>query len=164
MYEALKAAGVPGVPDVINHGFIMDNFFGYRAELLLLEDCGVPIGAYFANTGRTTRSRSAHEGELAEYTKLVATTLVHAYDSGILHRDITYGDITIKNKRAYLIDWGYVRFLPWARTGELAQRWGFGDTNVTQNENEHDSITGTPLFMSVQILRGATKRGIMHNL
>ncbi|KAJ2801780.1 hypothetical protein H4R20_003540 [Coemansia guatemalensis] len=164
MYEALQAAGVPGVPNVISHGFISDDLFGYRVELLLLEDCGIPIGAYFAESGSDTKSRSEREGELAEYTKQIATTLVRAYDSGILHRDISYGNITIKNKRAYLIDWGYAKFLPWAHTGELAQRWGFGDTNVTQNENEHDSITGTPLFMSVQILLGATERSIMHDL
>ncbi|KAJ2082399.1 hypothetical protein H4R24_001635 [Coemansia sp. RSA 988] len=164
MYEALQAAGVPGVPNIIDHGFIMDNSFGYRIELLLLEDCGIPIGTYFAKPGRATDPRSARENELAEYTKQVATTLVRAHDSGILHRDISYGNITIKNKRAYLIDWGYAKFLPWANTGDLAQRWGFGDTNITQNENEHDSITGTPLFMSVQILLGATERSIMHDL
>ncbi|PIA12462.1 hypothetical protein COEREDRAFT_12822 [Coemansia reversa NRRL 1564] len=164
MYEALQAAGIPGVPNVIDHGFIRDNLFGYRVELLLLEDCGVPIDTYFAKPKRSANSRSEHEQELAEYTKQVATTLVHAYDNGILHRDISYGNITIKNKRAYVIDWGYAKFLPWACTDVLAQRWGFAGANVAQKENEHDSLTGTPLFMSVQILLGATQRGIMHDL
>ncbi|KAJ2607138.1 hypothetical protein H4S08_004922, partial [Coemansia sp. RSA 1365] len=64
----------------------------------------------------------------------------------------------------YMIDWVYVKFLPWACTDVLAQRWGFAGANVAQKENEHDSLTGTPLFMSVQILLGATQRGIMHDL
>ncbi|KAJ2804489.1 hypothetical protein H4R20_002486 [Coemansia guatemalensis] len=163
MYEALKTAGVPGVPEVIDHSFILDDFFGYRAELLLMEDCGVPIGTYFAEPGRFINCRSKREVELAEYTKQVTTSLVRAYDSGILHRDISYGNITIKKKRAYLIDWGYAKFLPWASTGDLTCRWGFGD-DIVQHEDMNDSFIGTPLFMSVQILLGATERSIMHDL
>ncbi|KAJ2622419.1 hypothetical protein GGI26_003282 [Coemansia sp. RSA 1358] len=162
VYEALHAANIPNVPEVHEHGFIKGDFLGYRMEFIVLADCGDPISVYFAQS--CTEKRPAfYAAQLAQHTKSIANTLVHAYKAGILHRDVSVGNITVSGNRVYMIDWGYAKFLPWACIDEIATKWNFDKNEVLLNETQHNSITGTPIFMSIQTLLGSNMRDITHD-
>ncbi|KAJ1983912.1 hypothetical protein EDC05_006597, partial [Coemansia umbellata] len=162
VYEALHAANIPNVPEVHEHGFIKGDFLGYRMEFIVLADCGDPISVYFAQS--CTEKRPAfYAAQLAQHTKSIANTLVHAYKAGILHRDVSVGNITVSGNRVYMIDWGYAKFLPWACIDEIATKWNFDKNEVLLNETQHNSMTGTPIFMSIQTLLGSNMRDITHD-
>ncbi|KAI9500048.1 hypothetical protein BX070DRAFT_255404 [Coemansia spiralis] len=127
---------VTGVPEVLYYGTLKADFFGYRMEILLLEDCGTPIIDHLDNIS-TPQNFMKCANKLAKCAKEATSTLVHAYDAGILHRDISAGNINDVD-----ID------MP----------------NILQNEDEHGRFTGTPLYMSIQILRGFNMRGVTHDI
>ncbi|KAJ2675028.1 hypothetical protein GGI25_004176 [Coemansia spiralis] len=124
-YSTLRKNGVTGVPEVLYYGTLKADFFGYRMEILLLEDCGTPIIDHLDNIS-TPQNFMKCANKLAKCAKEAASTLVHAYDAA--------DDVDID--------------MP----------------NILQNEDEHGRFTGTPLYMSIQILRGFNIRGVTHDI
>ncbi|KAJ1996090.1 hypothetical protein EDC05_000459 [Coemansia umbellata] len=115
----------------------------------MASDCGYPIIDYFAELARKENLEKCAE-KLADYTKQVANTLVHAYGAGILHRDISAGNserqrgVYKANKQVDDIDTD--RF------------------NILKSENEYDQFTGIPLYMSIRKLRGSSMRDVIHDI
>ncbi|KAJ2355758.1 hypothetical protein GGF43_002496 [Coemansia sp. RSA 2618] len=162
VYELLEEAAIPGIPNVAIQGFIRDNAFGYRVELILLEDCGVPIDQHFASRNRIGRAEV--ERQIGEFISQVAETLVFAFAAGILHRDLSLGNIIVKDGKAYLIDWGCSKLLPTANTADVVQKWKLDREQVIANKDKHDRLIGTPLFMAIQVLLGGTNRSLIHDM
>ncbi|KAJ2556492.1 hypothetical protein EV175_001965, partial [Coemansia sp. RSA 1933] len=162
-YEVLHRDHVSGIPRVCMQGFVKSDFFGYRMELVLLEDCGSPIDESFSNLAQKRDFESA-TSLLSQYIKGVAKTLVSAYDAGVLHRDVSTGNITVSGTQAYLIDWGYSKFLDWANVDDIAEKWDFKKDEVLKNESAHDHMIGTPLFMSIQTLLESDMRSVIHDI
>ncbi|KAJ2543741.1 hypothetical protein GGF49_001823 [Coemansia sp. RSA 1853] len=126
---------------IYSSGILVKNFFGYRLEYLLMEDC-------------------------ADVINRTVSCLVEAAKAGVLHRDISAGNITICNGQVRVIDWGYAKLTqPDApEIKDIADEWGFDLGNVTKNEIIHDGMTGTPLFMSIRVLLGRSTRSVIDDI
>ncbi|KAJ2701196.1 hypothetical protein H4R19_005427, partial [Coemansia spiralis] len=95
-------------------------------------------------------------------------TLVMAQSIGVLHRDISAGNITTLDNQASIIDWGFAKLIPREIVGtnldELARAWDFDGQQVLQNEDEHDGLIGTGDYMSIPVLIGARNRGVVKDM
>lgn len=162
VYDGLKKFNVEGTPKVYDSGIIEQDIFGYRVEYLILEDCGPTIDKYLE--GLADKPDACAQAQ--EFLSQVASCLVEASYYGILHRDVSIGNIAIKNGKEKLIDWGLGKFLEvcLAKYPGLADKWKF-DTNLPEtNQNIYDHLTGTPLFMSIRILFGANTRDVIDDI
>ncbi|KAJ2484890.1 hypothetical protein IWW37_006083, partial [Coemansia sp. RSA 2050] len=167
VYRVLEDGSVPSTPTVYASGVLVDDFCGYRLEYLVMEHCGKPIVDYL----QATRSDWASEANVADTVTMcvqsVAQTLVAAFRSNVLHRDISAGNITVKGGRVYVIDWGCAKLTEKPsdeQAADMLSRWGFDSSNVVQKESEKDSFTGTPLYMSIQMLFNVRRRGIVNDI
>ncbi|KAJ2894403.1 hypothetical protein IWW38_002593, partial [Coemansia aciculifera] len=100
VYRVLEEHGVPNIPKIFASGILIENFDGYRLEFLVMRNCGTPI----------VKLNNAVDG-VGSHIKHVASTLTEALAAGILHRDISAGNITIDDGMAYVIDWGCAKLL-----------------------------------------------------
>ncbi|KAJ2630198.1 hypothetical protein H4R22_002839 [Coemansia sp. RSA 1290] len=164
VYDALTRAKVEHIPNVIDSGLICEDSFGYRVEFLLIQDCGVSLAQYLKR-----RSSNSIEDQCNTVTSAmldVTTCLKQAWAAGIIHRDISAGNIAIRNGCTTVIDWGYAKIIDTGSglISDLAEKWRFDVDQVVDNEDTHDPITGTPLYMSIPVLVGATKRSVVDDI
>ncbi|KAI9499762.1 kinase-like domain-containing protein [Coemansia spiralis] len=170
VYAIIHESKVPSIPAVYDSGILKENVFGYRLEYLVMEDCGKPI-VDFAKMGYG-RGRSLRGANLVStHVSQASTCLASAYTAGVLHRDISSGNITIDEpKNARIIDWGFAKVFKaqsadvWEKTRTTLEKWYLDPELVVSNENHYDRFTGTPLYMSIQMLLGSSKRGLIHDL
>ncbi|PIA12488.1 hypothetical protein COEREDRAFT_18047 [Coemansia reversa NRRL 1564] len=166
VYEVLSRGKVEGIPQIYSSGILIKDFLGYRLEYLVMEDCGESIGEYFMRCGEKP-SNAEHLYKCASAAiKQTATSLILAQKAGVLHRDISAGNIAIRDGKVTVIDWGYAKILhkvPNQFTG-IASKWGFDPDNVQSVEKMHDGITGTPLFMGIRVLRCLLTRSLMDDM
>ncbi|PIA16894.1 hypothetical protein COEREDRAFT_97170 [Coemansia reversa NRRL 1564] len=151
-------------PEVFDSDIICNNSFGYRVEFLVIQDCGISLADYI---NRRPSSSIEDRCEIAAKAMLnVTKCLKQAWDYGIFHRDISAGNIAVLKGRATVIDWGYAKLLSDRLTNidDLAAKWCFEKDQVIDNENAHDPITGTPLYMSIPILVGAEMRSVVDDI
>ncbi|KAJ2746705.1 hypothetical protein GGI20_001126 [Coemansia sp. BCRC 34301] len=164
VYRVLERHGVSNIPEILASGILVKDLFGYRLEFLVMEHCGTPIVSYFQSLPKSPEVVSDLATEAAHYVEQVTRTLTEALEIGILHRDISAGNIAIKGGKAYVIDWGYAKFLRQPGNDEfaadIATRWDFDWNTVLEIESAKDPFTGTPLYMSCRLLLGAKKRSI----
>ncbi|KAJ2253155.1 hypothetical protein GGI13_002861 [Coemansia sp. RSA 455] len=177
IYDVLEKAGVQGVPKVFDSGLLKNNFFGYRLEYLVLEDCGSSIMDYLLSKHAKDRRSNAFSESVKSIVQQTLSCLVQARVKGnILHRDISPGNIRIaRDGTVKVIDWGYAKVLDdksldsddddtvasrRKRRTDAALKWGCNDAVVTPNGTAHRPLTGTPSYMSIPVLSGATVRGL----
>ncbi|KAJ2140156.1 hypothetical protein IW136_002714 [Coemansia sp. RSA 678] len=155
-------------------GILVKNFFGYRLEYLLMEDCGESVECRLLKIQELCRDQifllqDYASRAYADITNVIIKTtqcLVEAASAGVLHRDISAGNITICNCHVRVIDWGYAKLLN-TNTPEIqniADEWGFDLGDVTKNEIIHDGMTGMPLFMSIRVLFGHPTRSLFDDI
>ncbi|KAJ2220996.1 hypothetical protein EV180_004811, partial [Coemansia sp. RSA 518] len=143
--------------------------FGYRLEYLLMEDCGETIESRFSKISGPWVLPNLIKSACADISDAITKTtecLVEAASAGVLHRDISAGNITICKGQIRVIDWGYAKLLH-TNTPEIqniANEWGFDLGDVTKNENIHDGMTGTPLFMGIRVLFGHPTRSLLDDI
>ncbi|KAJ2850555.1 Cyclin-dependent kinase-like 1 [Coemansia brasiliensis] len=165
VYDALQAAGVPNIPVVLDSGIIVQNAFNYRAEYVVMEYAGVPLvdfmDAYKSSTNDWLYTLT--NNVLVQ----VVGCLARAWEAGILHRDVSRGNVLVRAKgNVTLIDWGYAKLLsngP-ANTNELATKWHYNKYNVAECEDRQDSYAGSPLFMSIPVLLQANYRTVVNDV
>ncbi|KAJ2559278.1 hypothetical protein EV175_000418 [Coemansia sp. RSA 1933] len=175
VYDILHKANVEGVPVVYDSGLLKTDAFGYRLEYIILEHCGQSIERYVSEC----RERNTPDSEIGRHVELyirqVSTCLVQARAYGILHRDISDGNIAVRDGQAKVIDWGYSKIIetdPAAGTrgidpaivDEVSKQWGFDKDAVLKNETTWDPLTGTVMFMSIPVLFGRLKRGLFDDI
>ncbi|KAI9505254.1 hypothetical protein BX070DRAFT_233403 [Coemansia spiralis] len=170
VYAILRESKVLGIPLVYDSGILKENVFGYRLEYLVMEDCGKPI-VDFAKTGYSRKQSLLGANIASLHVSQVSACLASAYTAGVLHRDISSGNITIDEPRnARIIDWGFAKVFKaqstdaWEKTRATLEKWHLDPELVVSNENHYDRFTGTPLYMSIQMLLGNSKRGLIHDL
>ncbi|KAJ1856925.1 hypothetical protein LPJ76_002119 [Coemansia sp. RSA 638] len=166
-YRMISEACNGYIPVVYLSGVLVKNAFGYRLEFLVLEDCGVSIDIYAMQCREANTKAEQFSATLAKSIKHVSECLAKAYAAGVLHRDISAGNIAIKDGQARLIDWGYSRArsdIDIPNLDEIERLFAFDNKTASKEERRHDSLTGTNLFMSVQMLMGSTERTLMHDL
>ncbi|KAJ2059811.1 hypothetical protein GGI17_004149 [Coemansia sp. S146] len=168
VYRVLEAHGVSNIPKIHKSGVIIKDFDGYRLEFLVMEHCGTPIVTHFQDMTKDGLPVSRVDMLVKDSVCNVVKTLTEALAANVLHRDISPGNIAIKNRTAYVIDWGCAKLLcPPAdltlRT-EIAKHWSFDWDEVLETEQEKDSSTGTSLYMSTRLLLKTDTRGVYDDL
>ncbi|KAJ2272692.1 hypothetical protein EV176_003571 [Coemansia sp. RSA 451] len=134
-----------------------------------MEDCGETIESRFSKISGPLALSDEISSTCADMANVINKTvscLTKAASAGVLHRDISAGNITIRNGQVCVIDWGYAKLLH-TNTPEIqniANEWGFDLGDVTKNENIHDGMTGTPLFMGIRVLFGHPTRGLIDDI
>ncbi|KAJ2830520.1 hypothetical protein GGI24_001891 [Coemansia furcata] len=187
VYEVLSttntdgSALVSGVPHIYMSGILSPDVDGYRIEFLLMEDCGVPVAKYFSQLREMKEPAAMIADKAKKFVENVMQTLVEARHVSVLHRDISTGNVTIKDGRAYVIDWGYAKLLcppnePLETVickrltdsdtfqEDIARRWGLDWDKVTSTETAKDPFTGTSMYMSVQMLLKVKRRSIFNDI
>ncbi|KAJ2654111.1 hypothetical protein IW148_006435 [Coemansia sp. RSA 1199] len=169
VYRVLELHEVSCLPKIYSSGILVKNFFGYRLEYLLMDDCGESVESHFFRTPGALASLDQINSTcvaIADVINRTVSCLVEAAKAGVLHRDISAGNITICNGQVRVIDWGYAKLTqPDApEILKIADEWGFNLGDVTKNEIIHDGMTGTPLFMSIRVLLGRPTRGLIDDI
>ncbi|KAJ2251764.1 hypothetical protein GGI13_003665 [Coemansia sp. RSA 455] len=168
VYRVLEARGVPIIPKIYKSGVIIKDFDGYCLEVLVLEHCGTPIVEHILRMPKDPLSISRVDRLVKDSIRGVLETLTEALAADILHRDISPGNIAIKDETAYVIDWGCAKLLhppsDLDLRAKISEHWSFDWDKVLATENGKDSSTGTPLYMSTRLLLKARTRSIYDDL
>ncbi|KAJ2829956.1 hypothetical protein IWW50_000556 [Coemansia erecta] len=166
-YRAIEDDCAGLIPQVLKSGVLIPDSFGYRLEFLIIENCGITIDTYAVNCRNGNMERNQFSATLVQAIRSVATCLEKAYAAGVLHRDVSAGNIAIKNNKARLIDWGYSRLrndMEIPNLASIEEEFAFKNKTGSIEGRRHDSLTGTPFFMSIQVLLETKARGLIHDL
>ncbi|KAJ2805249.1 hypothetical protein H4R20_002166 [Coemansia guatemalensis] len=168
-YQIIKSACGGLIPEVYSSGVLVPDSFGYRLEYAVIEDCGETLEEYAKNFHESKDiGAAAFSAKMAEVVRSVSNCLAKAYSAGVLHRDISPGNIAInRNGTIKLIDWGCARLradMTIPNLDAIARRWSYTLDDDAHSELRHDSLTGTHPSMSIQVLGGCTKRSLLHDL
>ncbi|KAJ2796659.1 hypothetical protein H4R20_005460 [Coemansia guatemalensis] len=163
VYDALQRANVENTPEVFDMGILDVDAFGYRIEYLIIWNCGVSLVDYLKPQ---KHDQSALCDSIELLTRQVVKCLLQVWRAGIMHRDISSGNVVVRDGKATVIDWGYAKLIDCdsCDVDRLAAKWMFEKVKVMVNEDAHNSITGTPLFMSIPILVRAAKRSVVDDV
>ncbi|KAJ2703722.1 hypothetical protein FB645_003794 [Coemansia sp. IMI 203386] len=164
IYEILERNGVKGIPKLFKNGLLVEDFYGYRLEFTIMEDCG-PTSSN-ALKQLNTRSKHLVPKVVGSVIRQVTSCLVNAFAAGIAHRDVSDGNIAVMiNFRtgavsARVIDWGYAKDMNCDsdESKETGRRWRYDSEQVAATEKTHDPFTGMQKFMSVSTLFGSNYR------
>ncbi|KAJ1641841.1 hypothetical protein J3B02_002299 [Coemansia erecta] len=170
-YEILLRDGVEGISAIFKRGLLIEDFGGFRLEYTIMEFCGEP----FSKTILAIQDKRDDDTFTKAVKSIVNQTtacLVNAFASGIVHRDISDGNIAVQydyyDDEAYarIIDWGYAKdsIFKSKESVEVGEKWCYDSAKVGKNEEEHDPFTGTPRYMSISTLFGASFRNVMADI
>ncbi|KAJ1900074.1 hypothetical protein LPJ66_001706 [Kickxella alabastrina] len=173
VYDILHSGRVEHIPKVISSGLLYRDSGKYRLGFVLMEDCGLSMAEYLKGKPDDQKNEL-----VPAFVNQLTLCLAQARAAGILHRDISAGNICIKNGQACIIDWGCAKFVDEGQAldkvegenegptiiAKVAKTWEFDAANVAQNETDRDPLTGTPLFMSIPMLCQSPARGILEDL
>ncbi|KAJ1805955.1 hypothetical protein LPJ75_005174, partial [Coemansia sp. RSA 2598] len=115
IYDILLNSEVQGIPQLFSRGLLIEDFWGYRLEYIVMEDCGVPLSEAL----KTLRPRGEEKFViyLKQIIEEVTACLVDASVAGVLHRDISDSNIAVQTTAgrvsARIIDWGYAKDTNW---------------------------------------------------
>ncbi|KAJ2596348.1 hypothetical protein H4R99_004959 [Coemansia sp. RSA 1722] len=164
IYEILERNGIKGIPKLFKNGLLVEDFYGYRLEFIIMEDCGPT----FSNALKQLNTGSKHlvPKVVGSVIRQVTSCLVNAFAAGIAHRDVSDGNAAVMiNFRtgavnARVIDWGYAKDMNCDsdESKETGRRWRYDSEKVGAAEKPHDPFTGTQKFMSASTLFGSNYR------
>ncbi|KAJ1851226.1 hypothetical protein LPJ76_006187, partial [Coemansia sp. RSA 638] len=165
VYDALKAANIPNIPSIIDSGIIIENSFGYRVEYLLIEDCGISLTKYLLTQSHWDMKWMSDNA--ARPMSQIVECIYSAWNAGILHRDISAGNILVKGGQVRIIDWGSATLLENSSVDidAIETKWRFKkETDMYKySKYKHESV-GTSLYKSIPVLIGATQRSIVDDI
>ncbi|KAJ2812651.1 hypothetical protein H4S07_001251, partial [Coemansia furcata] len=168
VYRVLEAHGVSNIPKIYMSGVVVKDFDDYRLEFLVMEHCGSPIVEHIQGMVKSTALVSYVDELVKSIISNVSTTLTEALAANILHRDISSGNIAIKDDTAYVIDWGCAKSLSPPtdlnlRT-EIAKHWSFNWDKALVTKQDKTPLMVTPLYVSTRLLLEAKTRGVYDDL
>ncbi|KAJ2510541.1 hypothetical protein GGI11_005450, partial [Coemansia sp. RSA 2049] len=106
VYDVLRLNGVEGIPEIYSSGIICADFLGNRLEYIIMEHCGDSLTTYFDGKCRPNElPQNERRKKLANIVQDVSACLVQAYSAGVLHRDVSMGNIAISGDKVFVIDW-----------------------------------------------------------
>ncbi|KAJ2799906.1 hypothetical protein H4R21_003385 [Coemansia helicoidea] len=165
VYDILVDKEVTGIPEVYDRGLLKTDFFGFRLEYLVLEDCGDTLDVYLRQLAESGTSNKDLAEQLSNVVEVVTGCIVAARAAGVLHRDVSLGNVAVSNRGARLLDWGYGKVVESSDlVEEMAKRWMFDAQEVMTNEAGHDPITGTVHYTGIRVLMGAKTRGYLDDI
>ncbi|KAJ2789593.1 hypothetical protein H4R21_006707, partial [Coemansia helicoidea] len=166
VYQVLHGAGLDRIPKIYDQGILAKDTFGYRVDYLVVEDVGdapdADLQRYTSKSGEWRCDRA-----VALVVQAIEA-LADAKKAGVLHRDVSMGNIAVRGDRVSLIDWECAKLLAEdvdpAAIENLAATWEFDADAVLGNEDKHDPLTGTMKYTSIPVLVGAKTRGIVDDV
>ncbi|KAJ2773912.1 hypothetical protein IWQ57_001066, partial [Coemansia nantahalensis] len=165
VYDILVDKEVTGIPEVYDRGLLKTDFFGFRLEYLVLEDCGDTLDVYLRQLAESGTSNKDLAEQLSNVVEVVTGCIVAARAAGVLHRDVSLGNVAVSNRGARLLDWGYGKVVESSDlVEEMAKRWMFDAQEVMTNEAGHDPITGTVHYTGIRVLMGVKTRGYLDDI
>ncbi|KAJ2783693.1 hypothetical protein GGI15_002487 [Coemansia interrupta] len=168
LYDVLKRQRIDCVPEVYRSGIVIPDFLGYRLEFILMEDCGESLYTKFQSDGPIEAKEKSLFTHAENVVRKVCVCLLQAAQVGVVHRDISAGNITLRDGKVFLIDWGFGKVIPAKLNGQIKQQvnaaWGIDLDQITENEDARDGVTGTVLFMGIRLLMNLKKRSIFDDL
>ncbi|KAJ2717800.1 hypothetical protein GGI07_005936, partial [Coemansia sp. Benny D115] len=179
IYDILQRNNISCIPEIYDSGILIKNFFDYRLEYILMEDCGTAVSLWPNQTAYCKlANRGSNEGNNVMSSKhpvnmvvdKVTRCLWQAYSAGVLHRDISAGNIAVNNKGdVFVIDWGYAKPISEKLAPSvkkmLKDNWGIINLDdVLKTESRFDPMTGTFCFMGIRMLSGHGDRSILDDL
>ncbi|KAJ2653998.1 hypothetical protein IWW48_006353, partial [Coemansia sp. RSA 1200] len=169
VYDVLRLNGVEGIPEVYSSGIICADFLGNRLEYIIMEHCGDSLTTYFEGKHeKDTWLPKENSKKLAKIVQDVSVCLVQANSAGVLHRDVSMGNITVRGDKVFVIDWGYARFIDRNITDDVRSHindtWGIDVNSHALTEKEQDPMTGTTCFMSIRVLVAAATRSLWDDI
>ncbi|KAJ2845734.1 hypothetical protein IWW36_004661, partial [Coemansia brasiliensis] len=154
IHEFLLARKVPHVPKLLfsTHitakGLASDDWI-CKGEAMLVEDVGESIITKFDGS-ELSLSDAEVVNVFAGYAHtLIAAAAVDADSKYVLHRDISTGNLMVKNdKSPYIIDWGY----------------GHVCTEDEERLLSGKQMIGTTIYMGIRVLNGCLSRSLVDDL
>ncbi|KAJ2865433.1 hypothetical protein GGI22_001507 [Coemansia erecta] len=147
VHKTVKSIDVPYTPELLDSATIdLESIAGYTCEMLLIENGGKEVNDY-------CKDISPHNVQLivdvfAGYSHALLVAAAGKDDIFILHRDISAGNLLVKDNKPYVIDWG---------CGLVAKR----DESRSIPEG---SLVGTAPYMSIRVLSQARFRSLLDDL
>ncbi|KAJ1863320.1 hypothetical protein LPJ73_000548 [Coemansia sp. RSA 2703] len=168
LYDILAREKIECLPEVYRSGIIVRDFLGYRLEYILMEDCGESLHTFFSRCGQMANRESFLYDCASNVIKNVCACLLQAAKVGVFHRDVSTGNITIREGKVFLIDWGFGKVVSSTLDERIKQEinsaWEIDLDKITHNEDARDNVTGTVLFMSIRVLMGLTSRSVFDDI
>ncbi|KAJ1939596.1 hypothetical protein GGF37_004334, partial [Kickxella alabastrina] len=136
-YAILNKRPVECIPKIFSSGLLISDLNGYRLEFVLMEYCGQSMAEYLKG-----KADDQKDELVPGFVEQLTLCLAQANDTGVLHRDISAGNVCVKNNKVYVIDWGCAKVIGWGTaedaardTGptqlkhiDVAKQWGFNAT------------------------------------
>ncbi|KAJ2722428.1 hypothetical protein GGI07_003326 [Coemansia sp. Benny D115] len=170
IYDILKCNNVSGIPEIYDSGILIKNFFGYRLEYILMEDCGATVNTWrndhFWCSLHSNCNIATPEDLVSRVVSKVISCLWQARLAGVLHRDISTGNIAVNSKGdVFVIDWGYAKpigdGIDKSVKDDVEKDWGIKIAEVSRTESQFDPLTGTLCFMGIRMLLGHSDRSTL---
>ncbi|KAJ1934501.1 hypothetical protein GGF37_006342, partial [Kickxella alabastrina] len=95
-YAILNKRPVEGIPRIFSKGLLISNLNGYRLEFVLMEYCGQSMAEYLK-----VKTDNQKDELVPGFVDQLTLCLAQANDIGILHRDISPGNVCVKNNKVY---------------------------------------------------------------
>ncbi|KAJ2722613.1 hypothetical protein GGI07_003200 [Coemansia sp. Benny D115] len=132
-----------------------------------MSDCGVSAKDWIDSYSQPSSKNHSLEDEVDRIVQKVTTCLVQARKAGVLHRDISAGNIMVTKSSVSVIDWGYGRaddsVLPCIKK-KVNTAWKIDIDEITTIEKKNDGNTGTLCYMGVRILMGSATRSLFDDI
>ncbi|KAJ2655328.1 hypothetical protein IWW48_005587 [Coemansia sp. RSA 1200] len=163
-YQLLKNKCKDLIPEVYASGVIEQDRFGYRLDFMVIEHCGETIGELAHKHRLAYGNPEEFEVIVCSAIRQTSACIPKAYSAGVLHRDISIGNIVIKNGKTKVIDWGFAKLLDNVEIvgiSDVEEAWHFSRVEISFKQAMSSFILGTSLFMSIQSLLGTMSRGLM---
>ncbi|KAJ1773695.1 5'-3' exoribonuclease 2 [Coemansia sp. RSA 1813] len=154
------------IREVYVSGVIEHDRFGYRLELLTIEYYGITNDEFAQSHKSNSHKQETLEQAVCNAVKRSSGCIARAYFAGVLHRNISAENITIKAGKTKVIDWGYAKLrddITIEGIELIGKKWRFSNAVVAEEEARHDSIAGTSLFMSIQMLLAMSLHSLMND-
>ncbi|KAJ1720427.1 hypothetical protein LPJ53_004953 [Coemansia erecta] len=168
LYDILQSGKVDYIPHIYCSGVIVSDFLGYRLEYILMEHCGEPLASVFKNDAADPTKKGKLFSDAGHVISKVCACLLQAAKMGVYHRDVSAGNITMRDGKVFLIDWGFGKVIPATLNGETKAlvnlAWDIDLDKITKNEDARDGVTGTVLFMGIRVLLGLTSHSIFDDI
>ncbi|KAJ1718390.1 hypothetical protein LPJ53_006545, partial [Coemansia erecta] len=168
LYDILARQEIDCVPKIYRSGIVVNAFLGYRLEYIIMEHCGEPLHAVFAKDGQDTTKEGFLYTTAVNVIQKVCACLLQAAKAGVYHRDVSAGNITIRDGKVFLIDWGFGKVAPATLNGSTKElvntAWNIDLDKITKYENARDGVTGTVLFMGIRVLMDLTNRSVFDDI
>ncbi|KAJ2724999.1 hypothetical protein GGI07_001568 [Coemansia sp. Benny D115] len=167
IYDILSENNVSYVPEIYRSGILIRDLFGFRLEYIIMSHCGESVEEWVKNYDDFRLRKYNLNHNVHRVIQKVTTCLVQARKAGVLHRDISAGNIMITESSVSVIDWGYGRALdsvqPWVKE-KINKKWGIDIAKMTSIEKKNDGVMGTPCFMGVRILMKQATRSLLDDI